>query len=266
VGAVASRPVVGGGSYSGGCRVVRARAGRQNVTFVRWVGVRVTFCLSVGQNVTRPARAGAIVTFCIRPGGWAPWVTEYGQKRAHPPKSAPGWRATVSHTPSPAAVDDRPSGRGRAAALRAPTPTNRPCCRTARADADADEQACPPAASPHKRRRAPQKRDALRSTSLDLAQAELLYGRRDDFRRSAGGCPVWIPLGVSPAVRPSGRTPPGSRENSNCRYGPPPSSGSARVAQASDVAAICHKIRRTTDEKRAAAALSRRPAVPHERS
>src|SRR3712207_605060 len=47
------------------------------------------------------------------------------------------------------------------------------------------------------------------------------------------GVPVWIPPG-EPSVRPSGRSPPGSRKNCHYRYGPPPFSGFARVAQRCD--------------------------------
>src|SRR4051794_5237064 len=48
-----------------------------------------------------------------------------------------------------------------------------------------------------------------------------------------GGGPVWIRQ-PKPAFRSSDRPPPGSRKNSNYRYGPPPFSGEARVARGLD--------------------------------
>src|SRR5690606_37523252 len=48
------------------------------------------------------------------------------------------------------------------------------------------------------------------------------------------GGPGWIPQGGFQPIRPSGRSPPGSRKNCHYRYGPPPFSGGARVPKAQD--------------------------------
>ena len=64
--------------------------------------------------------------------------------------------------------------------------------------------------------------------------------RRDQGRRSSRGVPGWIPpsgpacLPPDMGVRPSGRSPPGSRKNCHSTCGPPPFSGLARVANGDD--------------------------------
>jgi len=72
----------------------------------------------------------------------------------------------------------------------------------------------------------------LRGDALRDHFTGLLRPARDVLNRPVGPGPA-SPAGVArcgfagsdPACRPSGRSPPGSRKNSNCRYGPPPFSG-----------------------------------------